>query len=368
MKPPVPRPELRHLEPVYHGALVPRDLKAAGHTPEAVLDFSTNINPFGPSPAVRQALANLDPAPYPDRHADAISQAIARERGVPRQRVLVGNGASELIWLIALAYADRGRRVAVLSPTYGEYAHACRVMGAEVVEIWADEVDGYAFGARQAESLARSQPDIVFVCNPNNPTGRLLSADSLSHLRAAVPEALWVIDEAYRAFAHEPPALEHWLDETGGTRVLLLRSLTKEHALAGLRLGYVLGAQETLAPLRLAQPPWSVSTVAQEAGLAALLDGSHVQRTVATTRAIGVELQSGLHALGLEVLASDTHYALVKVGDAATVTATLLAHGMLLRSCASFGLPAHVRIAPRQPADNARLLATIASIPRPSAP
>jgi len=363
MRPPDPRPELRHLKAVQHGAVVPRDLKAAGHDPAGVLDFSTNINPFGPSPAVKKALAELDPAPYPDRHADAISEAIAEQYSVTRQYVLVGSGASELIWLIALAYADRDRRVAVLSPTYGEYAHACRVMGAAVVEIWADEANGYAFDTALANSLANSRPDIVFVCNPNNPTGRLLDAESLLRLRAAAPDALWVIDEAYRSFVRTPPALENWLDEAAGTRVLLLRSLTKEHALAGLRLGYLLGSPETLTPLSVAQPPWSVSTAAQVAGLAALQDAEHLKHTIAATRSLGAKLCADLRALGLEVLPTDTHYALVNVGDSLAFARSLLERHILVRSGASFGLPAYIRIAPRPAVDNERLLEAIASLP-----
>jgi histidinol-phosphate aminotransferase len=362
MAPPDPRPELRGLSPAHHGSRVPRELEAAGHNPADVLDFSSNINPFGPSPAVARALAELDPAPYPDRHSDTLSRAIAGRDGVPREWTLLGNGASELIWLIALAYADRGRRVAVFSPTFSEYAHACRAMGAEVVEVWADEADGYAFHPEMVNALEEAQPDIVFLCNPNNPTGRLLSAHNLRLLRAAVPDALWVIDEAYHAFVERPPKLEGWLREGAGTHLLLLRSLTKDNALAGLRLGYLLGRAETLAPLRAVQPPWSVNAAAQVAGLAAMEDGAHLTRTLADTRYVGEKLQSDLRALGLAVLPSDTHYALVNVGDGAAFRAALLAHGIQVRDCASLGLPSYVRIAPRQPADNARLLEAVASV------
>lgn len=362
MNAPDPRPELHGLKPVHHGARVPRELEAAGHDPEAVLDFSTNINPFGPSPAVQQALANFDPAPYPDRHSDNLSHAIATTCDVSRNRVMVGNGANQLIWLIALAYADRGKRVAILSPTFGEYAHACRVMGAEVVEIWAEEADGFAFQPELVGPLSEARPDIVFVCNPNNPTGRLLTPDRLRLLRRAAPDTLWVIDEAYRSFVERPLSLERWLDESNGASLLLLRSMTKDHALAGLRLGYLLGREETLDPLRLIQPAWSVSTTAQVAGLAALGDSGHFTRTITDTRYVGKELLSDLEAMGLHVLPSDTHFALVRVSDGHAFRSTLLKYNLQVRSGTSFGLPEYIRVAPRQPAENARLLEAISEV------
>jgi histidinol-phosphate/aromatic aminotransferase/cobyric acid decarboxylase-like protein len=137
----------------------------------------------------------------------------------------------------------------------------------------------------------------------------------------------------------------------------VLRSLTKEHALAGLRLGYLLGSPETLTPLRVAQPPWSVSTAAQVAGLAAPLDAEHLKHAIAATRSLGARLHADLRATGLEVLpTTDTHYALVNVGDSLAFARSLLERRILVRSGASFGLPAYIRVAPRLAVDNERLL------------
>ena len=200
---------------------------------------------------------------------------------------------------------------------------------------------------------------LIFLCNPNNPTGTLLSADDIRKLAQAVPRAMIVVDEAYRPFVDDPPPTTLLLD---CGNVVLLRSLTKDCALAGLRLGYALAPGDVCAALDRVRPPWSVNAVAQAAGLAAIRDLAHLERARAEVRQARVYLTAALSQLSYRVLPSTANYLLVDVGNAAPVRARLLKHGVCVRDCTSFGLPEYVRIGLRPVADCRRLTAAFAAI------
>jgi histidinol-phosphate aminotransferase len=199
------------------------------------------------------------------------------------------------------------------------------------------------------------------MCQPNNPTGVYGPQEAIAWLLDALPDTLVVLDEAYIAFVADAWRAEALLDRPN---LLVVRSLTKDHALAGLRVGYALGAPAILAPLRVVQPAWSVSAPAQAAALAALDHAEHVAAGRALALAERDFLQRELRALGLGVWPSAAHFFLVEVGDAARLRAALLGHGVQVRDCASFGLPACVRIAPRTRPENERLLAALRAVLR----
>ena len=355
---PTPRPELMTLQPDVHGGPDHGELARLGLRPEDVLDFSASVNAYGPPPGIREALTAADITRYPDRHATALRQAIAEREGLTPDQVLAGNGAAQLIWLVALAYLRPGDTTLVIGPTFGEYRVASQLMGARVV-IWrADRARAFAPDPDELLTALRShRPRLVWLCNPNNPTGVYLDRDALSRLREAAPDALWAIDEAYRPFVAEPwPSVPLIPDG----RVVLLRSLTKEYALPGVRLGYALADASIIEVLARAQPPWSVNALAQAAGLAALADQAHVAATVARLREEAQRLRAGLQAQGWTVLPTRTHFFLVHVGDATAVRARLLReHRIQVRDCTSFGLPEWIRVAARRPEENDRLLAAM---------
>jgi len=350
-----PRPEVMALEPDAHGGLDPVELARLGLRPEDVLDFSVNTNAYGPPPGVAQALAAVDVTRYPDRRATALRRAIAAREGIAAEQVLIGNGTAQLIWLAAMAYLRPGDRVLIIGPTFGEYRVASQLMGAEVTVWRADPAHDFAPDLDDlARALAIGSPRLVWLCNPNNPTGVYLPLDVLRRLRTAAPGALWIIDEAYRPFVAEP-----WpsppLSEEGN--VLLLRSLTKEGALPGLRLGYALAAPPIIEALARVQPPWSVNAMAQVAGLAVLDGGDHIARAIAALRRDTAALREALIAQGWRVLPTATHFFLVEVGDAKALCRRLLReHHIQVRDCTSFGLPQFIRIATRRPEENARLV------------
>lgn len=354
-----PRSPVGATPPDAHGAPDYAELEALGLTPGQVLDFSVNSNPFGPSPAVRVALRDVPLDRYPDREALALRRAISAHLGLPVEQVAVGNGAAELLWLIALAYLRPGDPVLILTPTFGEYARAVSLMGGRVRTVAADAADDFALDlGRVAAELDEWTPRLAFICNPNNPTGRLLPLSVLEAFATRHPATLFVVDEAYIAFAAGArSALGLELPN-----VLVLRSMTKDYGLAGLRLGYAAGPRAVIDALRGVTIPWSVNALAQAAGVAALADGEHLSDSLRRVGQAHAELVEGLRGLDLCVVPSDTHYGLVEVGDGAAFRRALLAHRIQVRDCASFGLPAYVRIATRRPEENAQLLAAIRAV------
>ena len=349
-----PRDTLIEAAPVVHGGLDQAELERLGLRAGDVLDFSVSTNPLGPSPAALAAARAADLGRYPDRQALELRRAGAGELGVTAEQVLLGNGSAELIWLLALAYLGPGERAFVLEPTFGEYGAAARLLGAEVGAWRADARDGFRVDLeRVVGELERLQPRLTFVCNPNNPTGTWLTQSDLARLVEALPRRLLVVDEAYLDLAgRDSPSLP--LVESG--RVVVLRSMTKDYGLPGLRLGFAVGPLEVIRALAAAQPPWSVNAAAQAAGLAALGDRAHVEagrRAAAEARAY---LVPRLEALGYRCLPSTTNFWLVEVGDAAALRGRLLRRGIMVRDCSSFGLPAYIRLAARPLAECERLI------------
>jgi histidinol-phosphate aminotransferase len=198
---------------------------------------------------------------------------------------------------------------------------------------------------------------VVWLCNPNNPTGAPFPVERLADLLDVAPQALFVVDEAYLPLCEDVPSA---LPLVGTERVVVLRSMTKDAALAGLRLGYAVAHPSIIDVVRRVIPPWSVSSVAQAAGLATLADpghGARVREAVASARA---HLTQGLRSLGLHPYPSVANFVLVEVGEGRLVTEALRRQGCIVRDCASFGLPSCIRIGVRSAADQERLLVALA--------
>ena len=338
-----------------HGGLDIAELRSMGLRPDQVLDFSSNINPLGPSHRVRTAASAADLSSYPDRDCLALREALAARLNVGIDNLMIGNGSTELIHLLARAYLGPGKKCLIFAPTFGEYETAAVICGAELDVVTAEEAGGFRWPIEEAsETIGRIRPSLVFLCNPNNPTGVYVCQDAVESILTAVGEnGCLVLDNAY-----EPLADEQWngLSLLNGGNIAVLRSMTKDHALAGIRLGYLVAEPTVVAEVRRLQPSWSVNSVAQAVGLAALEDEVHV----AAARKVILEakecLYSGLETLGVPVTLSNANFVLAKVGDAAKVRSELLRRRIAVRDCTSFGLPEYIRIAARPPEQCSRLL------------
>ena len=366
MTAPAPRPEVAGIAAVPHGAIGDAELAALGLTYADVIDFSVNSNPLGPSPAVRRALASVDPSRYPDDDCRELRGLLAARAGVEPDAVIVGNGSSELLWLVALGWLRPGDSLLALVPTFGEYDRAARLMGTRIDPVRADAGRDFRPDLDAvAAAIRATRPRVVYLGNPNNPTGTYLEPAAVRALAAAAPDTLFVVDEAYLAFvAGDAAELARplWGAAVGGEagNVLLLRSLTKDYALAGLRLGYALAAPAVIGALRTVQPPWSVSAAAQAAGLAAIGDEAHLRAARAEVERARAVVEAGLGRLGLRVVPSACNFVLVAVGDARAARAALLRRRCVVRDCTSFGLPGHIRVGLRTGAECAVLVAACA--------
>jgi histidinol-phosphate/aromatic aminotransferase/cobyric acid decarboxylase-like protein len=364
-----PRRDVLQVAPATHGGSWDDVAGERGPTDgcpvHPLIDFSVSVNAFGPAAVVLDALRRAAPDHYPDRRSTAARRAAAARWDRPPSEIAFGAGASELLQAIATAFVRRRDRALVWAPTYGEYARAAALCGARVHTIAEDGRRETAM-APLIDAVADVRPRIVFVCAPNNPTGARVPRDVLRRLAdaCAASGALLVLDQSYDAFdaaSLGTPALP------GHPAVLHLRSITKDHALAGVRAGFVVGPAPLIHAVEVARAPWAASAYAQAAAEAALSDAgiAHVAETTARLRSERARLAELLRAGGIATAASDTHLLLIEVGDAPRVQRRLLAeHGIGVRDATSFGLPAHVRIAARTPAENDALAAALRAVIR----
>ncbi len=337
-----------------HGGLNIAELDGLGLRAKDVLDFSASVNPLGPSSCTIQAAQNADFAAYPDPDAVRLRDAISRDTGVESNRILVGNGSTEIIHLLARAYLGNDDAAVVFGPTFGEYAAACRLQGVTPSEIIPNEPDFRWDIQKSLQTISVRRPSLTFLCNPNNPTGVYLSEQEVLSIAVAVEGfGLIVLDEAYAPFVEN-----RW--DTASLRsmlnVVILRSMTKDHALPGLRLGYMLADEDVVKQVGRYQHSWSVNAPAQAAGIVALTDRQHVEagREVLIEGKRYLVHVAGL--LGLETCQSAANFIMLKVGDATKVRRRLLKeHRLCVRDCSSFGLPQYIRVGIRNMDDNLRL-------------
>ena len=352
-----PRPEIDALKACHHGGPVHAELKSLGLSAAGVVDFSVSSNPFSYPPAVKKAIGRVAIDRYPDSESTELRQLLATDLGVAPDNIIVGSGSMEIIRLITLAYFSSGDSVLILKPTFGEYELAVKIAGASIIEQWGGEKDCFAFNSVEVADLVRKkQPQGVFICNPNNPSGQYLSRQQIDTVLKACKDSLLVMDEAYIAFTEDAWSSTELISQS---HVISVRSMTKDYALAGLRLGYAVASKDIIENLKRVCPPWNVNAVAQKAGVAALKDGDYLRRCEARIRQSKQYLITELTQLGFKVLPSKTNFFLVRVGDGKRFRAALLQNGLMLRDCASFGLPTYVRIAALSMSQCQKLIAVI---------
>ncbi|MCX4918656.1 histidinol-phosphate transaminase [Streptomyces sp. NBC_00687] len=312
----------------------------------APLRLHLSESPYGPSPhALRAAHAAVDDTgTYPDPTRTAPARAIADLLGVRPEQVAVANGSDELVLLTALCVGDPGRPGVTTAGTFPGYRICLENARRGCHEV---PLDGTSPGVT-ALADAMEGAGIAYVCNPHNPSGGALNRAELDLLveRAAATGTPLVVDEAYLDFA--PPGTPQILDHLGsGAPVLALRTFSKAHGLAGLRIGYAVGDADLVARLREVQGtmPFSVNRAAQAAAVAALADREHLEQVRSGNTAARERFRAALAARGRHALPSVTNFLAVPVGDSARAERLLEDdHGILVRDAGRFGLAGHLRI------------------------
>jgi threonine-phosphate decarboxylase len=346
-------PEQLPLPEAYHGGINFAELAAMGIDPDKVIDFSSNILPDGPSPWVREALSKARIDRYPDRESGELVGVISRVYGLDANRVMIGNGCSELIHLVASAFLNRNAYALVLGPTFSEYERVCKLQGCQATELRSDPSEQFLVSPSSVlQALEETKPELVWLCNPNNPTGRSIQPTHLLHWLDRFPRTLFVIDESYIEFTESLSTVIH----ADRPNLIVLRSLTKLHAIAGLRLGFAVADKELINKMRTHRIAWSVNAMAQVAGAAALQDTDYYQTALLRLLAEKKRLVASLSQMGFLSVPSDTCFFLLQVGDSNNIRQKLLKRGLLVRSCDSFALSDFVRISVRTQPENDQLI------------
>jgi histidinol-phosphate/aromatic aminotransferase/cobyric acid decarboxylase-like protein len=333
-----------------------------GSDDAGLLDLSASIAPLGPSPAAVTAARDAPIDRYPNRRARALVDAVASELGVDRERVVAGPGAADLLLRVALAHLRPGDVAMVIAPCFGEYARAALACGARVVACDMLEDAGFALDVAAAADAARTHDVALgFLARPANPTGVAVPREAVLDLVRATPDTTWVIDEAFLDFCDDRRS-------AAGDDAIVLRSLTKDLALAGLRVAALDAPPRVSSALRALTPPWCVSTAGIAAAVAGLGDVAYRDETRAASTSGREALEAALRSLGLRTTRAAANFVCAHVEDDVAAVAAVRACGVLVRPCTDLGLPGWIRVAVPHPADLDRTVAALTSGLREVAP
>ncbi|MGH8378069.1 MAG: histidinol-phosphate transaminase [Gammaproteobacteria bacterium] len=361
-------PGVRGLKPYEPGKPIPELRRELGLSD--IIKLASNENPLGPSPkaldAIRAALANL--ALYPDGQTHELRQALAAKHGVAPECITFGDGSDQNIEFLARVFLGPDRNAVFSQHAFAVYKIVTQAVGAEKREVEANPpVHPTAPYGHNLDMLLQAvdvNTRIVFLANPNNPTGTWLDKKSMQDFLKRVPaKTLVVVDEAYIQYVDEPeyPDCSLWLGEF--SNLVVTRTFSKIYGLAGLRVGYSLSHPRVAALLNRVRQPFNVNNLAQVAAIAALDDQEHVRRSMENNKQGMRQLQQGFHALGLNWIPSIANFMSVDFKrPARPIYEALLREGVIVRPVHNYGLPNHLRITIGLPAQNERLLAALKKV------
>lgn len=330
-----------------------------------IIKLASNENPLGPSPKVLAALQAALPELnfYPDAQAYALCRAISARHGVMPEMVRVGNGADGLIRELCVSYLEDGDEVLTSASSFPVYDISAAVMRARMVKT---PLKGLGFDLDAIAAAITDRTRLIFLCNPNNPTGTIVTAGEVAEFLGRVPaHVMVVLDEAYFEFVDSPDYPDSLATIRSGRypNVIVLRTFSKAYGIAGIRLGYGIAQPELLAPLRASAESFPVNRLAQAAGLAALEDNEFMRRTVEMNRTGRAYLSREFERLGLAYAVSHTNFILVHIGpQARDVFQELLKRGLIVRPCTGYDLPEHLRVSIGTEAQNTRFIAALESV------
>ena len=356
----IPAPSyVRGIAPYQAGKPISELAREYGLREDRIVKLASNENPLGvPESAQRAMHGELeDLARYPDSNGFVLKGAIARRYAVPPEWVTLGNGSNDILELVAHAVVQPGQSVVYAQYSFAVYALATQEVGAQAIVVPARD-----HGHDLEAMLAAIRPDtrLVFIANPNNPTGTFAPAQAVERFIERVPaDVVVVLDEAYNEYL--PPELR--FDSVAWVRrfpnLLVCRTFSKAYGLAGLRVGFGLAQPELTDLLNRIRQPFNVNSLAQAAAAAVLFDEAFLQRSYEVNAAGLQRLQSAFAAMGLEYVPSFGNFVLVRVGDAAAVNERLLRVGVIVRPVAGYGLPEWLRVSVGLPEENEAFLAAL---------
>lgn len=353
------RKDVADLRPCVHGARIEEMAEESKRSTEELIDFSVNLNPAGP-PDLTEILAHASEKiyTYPDNRYRSFTEAAADYLGVSRESIIPGNGSSEIIRLFAETVIEPGDRVIIPHPTFSEYEFQCKLSGAEIDRVDYSDITGIDPEGYKA----------VFLCNPNNPTGNLLNREMVTGFaeKCRSSGTFLFVDEAFIELSDPGESI---VDITGSNDFLVvLRSLTKSHAVPGLRIGFGVASIDLARVMNNIRLPWNLNSIAVETGVFLLkLNRDYIKRSLELIREERQWLVSRFEGIrGFNPYKSDVNFILIDTRDflinSTELAGKLLEKGIIIRDCTSFGLDDHIRVAVRKRNENEILINAITSI------
>ncbi|HEX5862727.1 MAG TPA: histidinol-phosphate transaminase [Casimicrobiaceae bacterium] len=352
---------VRRIAPYVPGKPIDELARDYGLAPDAIIKLASNENPRGPSRKVREAIATAaaDVTRYPDGNGFELKQALAARYGIGREQIVLGNGSNDVLELATQAFLRPGDHAVYSRHAFAVYPLATQARGAIGIEVPARD---YGHDLEAMAKAITADTRVVFIANPNNPTGTWLSSPAVKAFLDRVPrEVVVVLDEAYDEYldAGQRSQSVGWIAEY--PNLLVSRTFSKAYGLAGVRVGFGMMDAEVADLLNRVRQPFNVNSVAQAAALAALADADYVAESAMLNRTGLRALGAALDAMGVAYIPSHGNFLLVHVGDAPTVYESLLRKGIIVRPTANYGLPEHLRVTIGLPQEVERFVAELAS-------
>ena len=355
-------PTLKDLPTYQPGRPIEEVARELGRPAAEIIKLASNENPLGPSPAaltaMQHVLAHLNL--YPDGNAFYLKHKLADKLGVQPAHLILGNGSNEIIEFVGHALMQPGVEVVVSQYCFAIYPLTAKLFGANVITVPAKN---YGHDLPAMLKAVTPQTRVVFVANPNNPTGTVVSKQELLDFANQIPaNVLLVVDEAYIEFLDDPADFVSEIRRGQKPNLLLMRTFSKIFGLAGLRLGYGIGNPELITALEKIRQPFNINSIAQAGALAALDDAEHMRRTRENnTRGLKLYTET-FHTLGLEFVPSAGNFILVRVGEGQRVFEALQKLGVIVRPMGGYQLPEWIRISVGTPEENERCLRALTKV------
>jgi histidinol-phosphate aminotransferase len=346
------------------GKPIEETARELGLDPSQIVKVASNENPLGPSPMAKSAmrLAIEESHIYPDGGGYSLRSTLAETLGLGSENIILGNGSNEIIELLCHTFLNRDSELIAAKHAFVVYKLMATLFGANYVEVpdpeFTHDLDAMA-------DAITPNTRLVFIANPNNPTGTMVDQSAIDRFMARLPEhVIAVFDEAYIEFPDSAPDTLRYVRE--GRNVCVLRTFSKIHGLAGLRVGYGIAPPHLAGLLQKARQPFNVNAIAQAAALAALADTQHTERTRQVNREGMAFYENAFRERGLEYVPSHANFLLVKTGNGDQLFRDMLKQGVIVRAMSSYKLPDWIRISIGTAAQNARVMEVFDSL-RPAA-
>jgi histidinol-phosphate aminotransferase len=350
-------PQLRDLAVYEPGKPIEETARELGIDPAGIVKLASNENPIGSSPkAVRAMLAAMSNAHlYPDGSGFYLCHAIATKLDLKPENVILGNGSNEVIEFLGHAFLNPGDDVITCQYAFIVYKLLATAFGVRTIETLSPD---YQQNLDAALEAITPKTRLIFVPNPNNPTGTLVSQSAIAHFMSRVPASITVVfDEAYFEFLNDPPDTLQFVRD--GRNVVVLRTFSKIHGLAGLRIGYAVAPPEIIHVLHKTRQPFNVNSIAHAGALAALNDEAHLRKTKRVVDEGRAYLQENFAEMRIPYVPAAANFLMVNVGDGCAVFEKLLRRKIIVRPLKGYGLPEWIRISVGTMEQNKKLIAAL---------